>query len=343
MTANPQPPVRMRTLLASLLALSAAQLGRSTEVHASCVGPELDLLWTYPEAGAEQVPTNVTIWAVTSVWSSSPAATLDGQPLDIQAVPSFSGVSMQPQQLTPNSEHVLVLDYTHSPNLPTRDKPRRFEIKFTTGAGPAEGSITEPDVTGTTRVLTDFASHACAAVIAAQDCFDTGQDTLLSLKLHETQSEATVGWLVQSPYLGSSAVWPARCGAPSLYIHRQQHLCMQVQRIGAGGRLSEPVQHCSDPTTDVPPMDADGGAPADTDSGAPDNEPDTGTGGSTTKPDARAPSDEVPLAGCSTVSGARTAARAFWAIVVIALLLAHSRRRRPRRPRGVIPSRRFRI
>jgi len=332
MTGTAQPLVRMRMLLASTMVLMAAEWSESMVVQASCVGPELQLLWSYPESGAEQVPTNVTFWAVTSLWSSTPAATLDGAPVDMQSAPSFSGVYLTPQSLAPDSEHTLVLDYSRSPNIPRSSEPSRFEIKFTTGAGPVEGAVSEPEVSGSARVVTDFVSHDCADVIAAQDCFDTGQDALLSLHVEQMQADVTLGWLLRTRYEGSSAIWPARCGAPSVYTHRQESLCFQVQRIGPGGRLSKAVEHCSQPTADMPAAGHGGSASG-------------GTGGRASVVGRAGAPAEAPAAsaGCSTVSGARTAARAFWAIVVIALLLAHSQRQRRRRPRGITPSRRFRI
>ena len=343
MIGTTQPLVRMRMLLTSVLTLVAAQWSDSSVVQASCVGAELELLWSYPEAGAEQVPTNLTIWAVTSLWGSTPAATLDGTPVQMRTAPSFSGVYLQPQSLDPDSDHTLVLDYSRSPNLPRPNEPARFEIKFKTGAGPAEGTVAEAEVSGSARVITDFVTHECAAVIAAQDCFDTGQDALLSLKVEETQPDATVGWLLQTRYAGSSVIWPARCGAPSVYVHNQDELCFEVQRIGAGGRLSKAVELCSEPTADMPAA-GHGGSVSGGRGGHDGSEAGPDAGRPSAAVDAGAPAEgPAASAGCSTVSGARTAARAFWAIVVIALLLAHSQRHRRRRPRGITPSRRFRI
>lgn len=345
MTGTAQPPVRMHMLLAATIALVVAQLGRSSAVQASCVGADLVVLWSYPETGAEQVPTDLTIWAVTNSWSARPVATLDGSPVEMQGAPTFSGVYFQPQNLAPNSDHTLVLDYSRSPNLAMPGEPLRFEIEFKTGAGPAAGAIAEPAVPSSARQVTDFAAHDCADVIAAQDCFDTGQDALLSLNVEENQPDDTVGWLLQTRYLGSSVIWPARCGAPSVYLHRQESLCFEVQRIGAGGKLSQAVEHCSEPTADMPA--AGHGGTAASDAGRADAEVDAGAADASpvSASEAAPASADAPAgsAGCSTVSGARTAARAFWAIVVIALLLAHSQRHRRRRPRGVTPSRRFRM
>jgi hypothetical protein len=354
MTGTAQPPVRMRMLLAATIALLAAQMGRSSGVQASCVGGDLEVLWSYPEAGAEEVPTDITIWVVTNLWSSRPAATLDGRPVEMQGAPSFSGVYFQPQNLTPNSDHTLVLDYSRSPNFAMPGGPLRFEIKFKTGAGPANDTVAEPVVPSSARQVMDFAAHDCADVIAAQDCFDTGQDALLSLEVEGSQADDTVGWLLRTRYLGSSAIWPARCGAPSVYLHRQESLCFEVQRIGAGGKLSKAVEHCSEPTADMPAAGAagQGGSPTEgsktaPDAGSADTEVDAGAADASrvSASEAAPVSTEAPAenAGCSAVSGARTAARAFWAIVVIALLLAHSQRKGRRRPRGVTPSRRFRI
>ena len=55
------------------------------------------------------------------------------------------------------------------------------------------------------------------------------------------------------------------------------------------------------------------------------------------------PSRALASASCSTAREGRTAARAFWAIVAIALLLAHHQRQQRRRSRGCTPSRRFRL
>lgn len=358
MACSAQLIARMRVLLAGTLALLGAQLGRSPQVHASCVGPALDVLWSYPETGAEQVPTNVVIWVITSAWGAKPSVTLDGAPVDVQGAPTFSGVYLQAQQLTPNSDHSLVLDYARSPTALMPGAQTRFEIKFKTGAGPAEGAVDEPAVTGSARVLRDFADHDCADVIAAQDCFDTGQNALLSLDVEANAAHAdeTIGWLLQASYHGSSAIWPSRCGAPSVYIRDRESLCHHVQRIGAGGRLSEPIEHCSEPKplTAAPTSTAGSQDPADQGS-APN--PSTGgvlavsahdaghsDAGRVESSPAGASAARAPAsASCSAARDGRTASRAFWAIVAIALLLAHHQRQQRKRPRGCTPSRRFRL
>jgi hypothetical protein len=356
MTSSAQLIVRMRGMLVGSLALLAAQLAGSSPAQASCIGPELQLLWSYPEAGAEQVPTNVVIWAITSVWGAKPSATIDGAPVELQGTPTFSGVYLQPQKLAPNSDHTLVLDYARSPNAVMPATQTRFEIKFKTGDGPAEGTVAAPAVTGNSRVLTGLSYHSCTDVIAAQDCFDTGQNALLSLEV-EVEDDETLGWLLKTSYQGSSAVWPARCGLPSVYIHHQESLCHQVQRIGAGGRLSEAVEYCSEPTPPLraptPAAGVAGGAQKPSTApvpavAAPHPGADAGPGdrsaAAASVGGARAHGEPpASAAGCATVSGARTAARAFWAIVAIALLLAHHQRQHRRRPRGCLPSRRFRL
>lgn len=346
------PKLIARTLLASMLAWTVGQLGGHSIVQASCVAPELQLLWSYPEHGAEQVPTHVVIWAVTNTWGARPAVTLDGAPVEPQGAPTFTGIHLPAQELSANSEHTLVLDYSGSPNPLTPDAQPRFEIKFKTGGGRAEAQVPEVNVTGSTRVVTDFLQHDCAEVIAAQDCFDTGQNALLTLELEETQPDETVGWLLRTGYHGSSAIWPARCGSPSVYIHEQESLCHQVQRIGVGGRLSKGVEYCSKPSAQPSaPGPADGGqaaidrvgaASADASVTATRSSAEAGSTG--TRASAQAAADAPTAdAGCSTVSGARTAARAFWAIVAIALLLAHHQRRQRKRPPACTPSRRFRL
>jgi hypothetical protein len=82
-----------------------------------------------------------------------------------------------------------------------------------------------------------YASHACTDVVSAQDCFDTGQDTLLTV---QTDAEDALGWVIKLEDHGSSAVWPARCGDPSLFSYGATVLseCLLVRTIGPGGQLS---------------------------------------------------------------------------------------------------------
>src|SRR4051794_5087025 len=92
------------------LALAAASLWLVPGgAQASCFLPSLEVLWTYPADGDQDVPTNAVFWALATGWRS-PDATIDGVPLAVNTQTGETPLG----NLAPNQDHVLRLDYTSS-------------------------------------------------------------------------------------------------------------------------------------------------------------------------------------------------------------------------------------
>jgi hypothetical protein len=105
------------------------------------------------------------------------------------------------------------------------------------------------------------ASHACGDVISAQDCFDTGQDTLIEFEV--APNDEAIAWLVQSAS-GSSTSGPLDCGKPALFTYGDRVLgCVDIQAVGKGGALSEKTQHCViEPASELSTTKGTAGSPA---------------------------------------------------------------------------------
>ena len=243
----------------ALMCLAMLSTGASL-ARASCVAPpQLEILWSYPENGMQTVPTDAVFWALTSTWGAQPVATLNGVALVAQNTGTFSAYRMQPV-LEPGREYVWVLDYAGVPGISPGSKTR-FEITFKTGSAAISDTVPLPTVSEHALRVGTPEGQLCAEIIGAQDCFDTGQSLLLGFAV--SQTDDTLGWSVTSGYQGASTIWPARCGDPTLYVRPStSRQCFQIQRIGAGGRLSRAVEHClvADPASASPSTAGQGGA-----------------------------------------------------------------------------------
>lgn len=256
---------------AVLLAISAT-LAQGDGARADCSQPDFDLLWSYPEDGDGNVPINAQLWMLTSTWSSSTATfTLNGEPLSA-AAQSFGGVVIDPGELEPNTHYTLELRIA-TDSVPSSEQ-QLARIQFVTESEAAP-SVSAPNIGGHTTEL-GYVTHSCAQVVAAQDCFDTGQDTLLVVL---SEDDDALGWVIEPESGGPSAVWPARCGDPSLYGYGDTllHSCVLVRKIGPGGLLSERARYCPDTGAT-----SDAGMPEPRDAGVPGG---GGTGGGVVSPE----------------------------------------------------------
>ncbi|MET0388218.1 MAG: hypothetical protein ABW321_19755, partial [Polyangiales bacterium] len=225
----------------------ASGLLDAAPAQASCAGPPITLLWSYPEDGATNVPTNAVLLGVVQGWASMPGATLNGTKIEVQGSLGFGGFQLEPGALTPDTDYELVLDFSMYAQ-PGQTRPR-VELKFRTGTGPAMKPAAAPRIVAHETSREPWRDHPCADIIQAQDCFDTGQSVLVSVEpAPETDAQA---WVLSGD---STALWPARCGDPALYVHdSREPICVTLQRVGIGGLLSEPTEYC------VPAAPADGG------------------------------------------------------------------------------------
>lgn len=229
------------------LAASTVMLARAGEARADCSQPDFKVLWTYPADGDDRVPLNAQLWVLTSTWSSSATITLNGEPLTGSSQ-SFGGQAIDPGVLEADTDYALELRFGAGAVASGEEEVVTIDFHTGTEAAPAANAPRALDHT----TAMGFGSHACGEVISAQDCFDTGQDTLLTVL---TEDDDAIGWVIEVEGGYGGAVWPARCGGPSVYGYGPTLLqaCALIRTIGPGGLLSEATRYCLDDsmTTDA--------------------------------------------------------------------------------------------
>jgi MYXO-CTERM domain-containing protein len=213
----------MNTMQGLLLVSMAVVLTMApSAVDASCAPPLPEIFWVYPSDGQ----TDVSIWAelyVAVPMGVTVHGSANGE--ELNAVEEGLGRFVWSEGLDPNTEykvHLVVSGVLPSedPNIPASITQ---DIVFTTGAGsdPPGTPAFEPQVT--TYGLQEGIAHlneACQAIVWGADCYDTGQDTFLTL---ETQDPDAVGWLIDridsEGNQSWSRYWPAECGHPGVLLH----------------------------------------------------------------------------------------------------------------------------
>lgn len=290
-----------RGLLAVGAALSALSL-LPLYARADCSLPPFEVLWTYPENGAVDVPTNAVLHDLSTTWGV-PRVTLDG--VDVPAPQADRREGIPLGALLPNHDYVLQLDYG-LPSDGDAGAAKVARVAFRTGAGPA--TVPPPATVSTVhRGSSPDASAAspCPNVVAAQDCFDMGQNTLLTFDVPETSGPG---------YTVDGELWPARCGDPSLFVYEDatNARCHDVRVIGAGGLLSEPTRACPAPSSDA---GAEAFVGADASPAVP--QPATATA---------APNDDSD--SCAVSPRARERSLSVWLLLGVASLFARRRARR---------------
>ena len=237
-------------LVAASLSVTTVLAG--SVAQASCLPAPPEVLWSYPAKGASDVPLNIDVWVVSP--NRYPfTATLNGEWLNMDFHARVAA-HMGPPELTANTDYVLRLEY--DVDKPS-EEPTVIEIAFRTGERLAP-EPSAPSVLGHTVARGDSVGQ-CNDVLYLQGCFDTGQDTLLSLDVSGSDVEA---WLVEHTAASAlNAAWPAGCGMPTMLAGEvPSDACFKVQGIGDGGLLSPAVEYC--PYLNPPPGASDAGADA---------------------------------------------------------------------------------
>lgn len=320
--------VAWRTLIGLGVAVLAWSVAREP-AHASCAAPPPKVLWTYPADGDRDVPIDSVLWVISNAWGAPSLATLNGKPLDaMQSDGVFDAVSFAPGTLQPDTSYVLHLEYSSwAADLDAGDSPA-YDVAFQTGSSRSKAPP-KPFVAGYRASSGLDAMHPCADVIAAQDCFDQGQNTLLAF---DVVGDGALAWLVNGELTGRT-LWPQRCGDPALFTdQRFDYGCVDVQTLGVGGKLSDKATFC---IPALPAPDAgvrggatrDGGTQLEKDAGRP-VPPASAPGGATSDAGA-APlyRDKVikDEDGCNA-SGAGTARAWLWPLLALCMLARRARR-----------------
>jgi hypothetical protein len=234
----------------TIVLLVSIILGWSAQASASCAGPALELLWSYPAQGEASVPVNAELWALVPYGWTQKTVRLDGQTLGVTAAFEAPGVvHVVPGELQAESDHTLQLEFADS-----QGTTESLTLAFRTGSTRAErpaAPIVERSFEKRETAL-GLNLSTCPDIIAAQDCYDTGPNALL---LFETRGDKPLAWLVDGRLL------PARCEDPQVYRHVSDpsQLCVALRAVGPGGLTSAAPQSCYSryfPDNDAGPANA---------------------------------------------------------------------------------------
>ena len=197
---------------------------RGASARASCAESAPKIVWSYPADGDIDIPTNAHIFVLTSLGATTPDQQIlvNGQP----AAEAADGTFGLAPAMQPNTAYVVTV-----PLAPSSGSTGALTFGFTTGVGATDGPIQLSPFT-VDRVVTSKGapslSPMCQDVVAAMDCFDTGQDTTVTF---ETQMRPAVFFVV--PGDGASIpwtmTWPGTCGSPEIFTRG----CTGMYRIFA--------------------------------------------------------------------------------------------------------------
>jgi len=223
----------------ALLQLAATTVASVTS--ANCPLPEPRVVWSYPAAGATDVPIDADIMFVFSNWNTPSQIDLNGERVD-----AFDEGRFDPGTLEPNT------DYTVTIASEGMMGPVSLELSFATGDQSVEATTQAPVIASQAQDdLTYPLDSDCPEVINAQDCFDTGQSTMLRLQV---EGEAVL-WLVQAVPDGEASSgglaqerWPFECGDPTVVGWRSagefEGGCYRVVAVDAAGNEAPSELFC---------------------------------------------------------------------------------------------------
>lgn len=212
---------------------------------AECVVPSPAIVWSYPAEG-ETVPPDATFWALPNRTSVS-SVSVSG----LGTAVSVDSWAYEPPTLEPGTDYTLVF---RQPDA--ADETVEHSISFSTASeGPAEREpVAEPVVRGHSVFgAQPELSERCARVLAAGDCYDTGQDSYVRL---DVEGPAKL-WLVRPEYergVGRQVLWPAECGAPVYFTNGaptgeggalEVRECYEVVAVDEAGQQSPAARYCT--------------------------------------------------------------------------------------------------
>lgn len=233
-------PLLTAVLLA--LASAAALLLGAAEALASCAQPQPRAAWTFPADGATDVPLDARLLVLPTYGDLTVTATVDGAAAATATESTSDLLQFTLPGLEPGSNHAVVLRLRGSaPDAPWLEQKLQFTVG-TASLGPPPGAAT---VRGHSRTTADgHLSAACAPLLPAQECHDTGEDTHLRFDAVASGSPA-VAWLIGPPGAHADTfVWPTACGLPQVKVRAREDGCFSLRAVDAAGRIGLAGQHC---------------------------------------------------------------------------------------------------
>jgi hypothetical protein len=207
---------------------------------AVCAGTAAELVWSYPAAGASDVPTDARFWFIASV--PVRRVDLDGRVLARFGISEHTRSGFDPGGLARDTDYVVTVII---PDQWGNDVP--VDVPFRTSSGPYEGpppSVALTRVTET-REWNDFSAY-CQDVIWGQDCYDEGQDLHAIIGVEGN----AVAYLVERrhPTTGGypmGVLWPGdACGSPSVFTASWVDECYRVYAVDPSGAYAVSEEVC---------------------------------------------------------------------------------------------------
>lgn len=142
----------------------------ASTVKADCAAPDGTLLWTFPEDGQVDAPTDTLLWVrVAGVQQGTLVVRVDGVVVDaVAGLPAFQVT------LAPDTFYTVDVAGTgQTGNLLAET------FTFTTGTSPVDTDLVDPVVSEilTTSNTDHFADAACETEFFADTCYDGGENT----------------------------------------------------------------------------------------------------------------------------------------------------------------------
>jgi len=258
-----------------------------TQATASCAAGPPEVVWFAPQDGAVDVSVYAPIVALGSLGATI-TATVNEVPLGAVEPGLWRFSAIHPLEL--DTEYTLVITATAEDGA---ESVQTGTFRTESAEVPLGGAPMLPEPkTWETHTSLEHLSEVCQKAVFAVDCYDTGQDMLLSLN---AEQEGATAWIVEpigpNNTTGMRVLWPAECGPPSIYAHSghlaDESACYSLTAVGNAGILSQFTMRCGPfwdppPTTDDVSTTDDASTTAGPDAGVtpPDNgSPSTGGGG----------------------------------------------------------------
>jgi len=226
--------MRRSGVVAAAVAVVAA-VYPSAAVRASCAAPPFEVLWSYPADGQTSVPTNAQVMVLTSMGGNAKAV-LDGAEL---TPVGERGFRFETPPLQADAEHTLVLSTPYEEGETT--------LHFRTGSGPMASDPPDAEPSPALEEGERQLTETCARVLGAGDCYDTGQDTHLTLRTSQAPLAWTVEFLSEEGRTQWIDLWPGTCGSPEIYVHATDDRCYRLTAYNEIGEATVAGEYCQKP------------------------------------------------------------------------------------------------
>ncbi len=236
----------MRSTTAASAALVAlVTLSGASAAHATCIVTEPAFLWSYPSAD-EVVPPTASFWVLPLY------ASVTAEVVGVGPVAGTDSKELHPPALEPGETYELLVTLSSPHEWP---EPVTQTIPFaTSAAAPLPEPPGRPVITShsESEVRPEW-SEECRAIFFSADCYDTGQDTYVTLNVDQTPHLWLVRRGTSDGLEAEASLWPGECGPPVDFTHHvlasgdvpQPPNCYELVAVDEHGQRSPPATYCT--------------------------------------------------------------------------------------------------